>query len=254
MRLLLSILLLNFITSCNVYDRKQEVFMADKDFVEFDRQLSPDSSILLLNYGIDLGALGYGQAGTAILRLNDTTGNLRQLSLPNSLTDLKWIDNRTVSAKYDILPSTRMGQRHDVKDTVVNNVKVIVAAYDHIEPGSHLYVENREVSPNGKYELVAYRYIKDVDNLNLIHVSIIPKGSEIPKYGNYLIADKQSDYVLGGVWSKDNNLIFFSNGLYADMIQYYLVHNRPRIEYQVVKDEDKYGGKYRWRHNSENLH
>jgi hypothetical protein len=31
--------------------------------------------MLLLNYGVDLGATGYGRAGTAILKLSDTIIN-----------------------------------------------------------------------------------------------------------------------------------------------------------------------------------
>ena len=54
--------------------------MTDQDYVENYREYSPDSSMLLINYSLDLGAFGYGQAGTAILKLSDTTKNLRDFS------------------------------------------------------------------------------------------------------------------------------------------------------------------------------
>ena len=220
--------------------------MSDKDFTEFDRQYSPDSSMLLLNYGIDQGAFGYGHAGTAVLRLIDTTKNLRLFTLQNSFNRLQWIENRTASAKYDTIPFVRSGETANFKDTEINSIKVIVSSYDYIEPNAQQRVEHRETSPNGKYDLVAYRYLNDVHNLNFIHVSVISAGGQIPKYGNYFIADMQSDYVLNGKWEKDNSLIFYSNKLYADMVQYYLVHDHPNIKYNVIIDDKTYSSKYRW--------
>ena len=60
----------------------------------------------------------------------------------------------------------------------------------------------------------------------------------------------QSDYVLNGTWDKDNTLIFYSNNHYADIVQYYLVHNRPDIKYKVINDDKTYGSKYRWTRQS----
>jgi hypothetical protein len=220
--------------------------MSDSDFVEFDRQYSPDSSMMLLNYGVDLGALGYGHAGIAVLKLSDTTKNLRLYMLPNSFDRYQWLDNKTVSAKYDTIPFVRNGKSSNFKDTEVNGVKVRVSAYDFIQPNSKRIIEHQETSPNGQYELVAYRYVNDGHNLNFIHVSVIPSGGQIPKYGNYIIADIQSDYVLNGKWDSDNTLIFYSNNLYADMVQYYLVHDHPNIKYKIINDDKTYGSKYRW--------
>jgi hypothetical protein len=140
----------------------------------------------------------------------------------------------------------RTGETPSFKDTQINGVKIKVSSYDYIEPNSEQIIEHRETSPNGKYELVAYRYVNDIHNLNFIHVSVIPAGGQIPKYGNYLIADMQSDYVLNGKWDNDNTIIFYSNNLYTDMVQYYLVHNHPDIKYKVVNDDKHYSSKYHW--------
>lgn len=220
--------------------------MADQDYVEFYREFSPDSSMLLINYGLDLGAFGYGQSGTAILKLSDTIKNLRDFSLPNTLTRLKWLDNQTISAQFDILPSLRTGKKISLIDKEINGVKIKVSALDYIDKDDHLEIEHREISPNGQFELVAYRYLKNRSNLNFIHISVIPVGGQIPKYGNYLIADMQSDYVLGGTWTVKNELKFYSNSKYSDLIQYYLVKDREKINYKVVIDDKKYGSKYLW--------
>ena len=224
--------------------------MADKDFVENYREFSPDSSMLLINYSLDLGAFGYGQAGTAILKLSDTTKNLRDFSLPNTLTKVKWLDNQNISAQFDILTSLRTGEKIEFKDEEINNVKIKVSALDYIDKEDHLEIEHKETSPNGQFELVAYRYLKDRSNLNFIHISIIPVGGQIPKYGNYLIADMQSDYVMYGTWNKNNELEFYSNTQYSDLVQYYLVDSRPKVDYRIVTDDKKYGSKYRWTEKS----
>ena len=220
--------------------------MSDQDYVENDRQFSPDSSMLLISYSLDLGAFGYGQAGTAILKLADTTKNLREFTIPNTLTRVKWIDNDSISAQFDILPSLRTGDNVELKDIETNGIKVKVFALDYIAPDDRQEIEHQEISPNGSYELIAYRYLKDRSNLNFIHISVIPVGGQIPKYGNYFIADMQSDYILFGTWTDKNELEFYSNSQYSDLIQYYLVKDRERINYKVIIDDKKYGSKYRW--------
>jgi hypothetical protein len=228
---LILIIALTGLSSC-LYSRKKEVFITDKDFVENYREFSPDSSKVLINYSIDLGAFGYGQAGTAIVRLSDTTRNLRTYSLPNTLTRVKWIDNKHVKAEFDVLSSLRQGERVELKDTAVNDVLVKILPLDYIDKGDRLVIEHKEVAPNGKLELVAYRYTKDKENLKFIHISVI--------------ADTQSDYVLYGTWSKNNELVLYSNTQYSDLIQYFLVETRPAVKYRVVKDDKKYGNKYLW--------
>jgi len=240
------ILILVTLSSCNLYDRKEEVLMTDQDYVENYRKFSPDSAMLLINYSLDLGAFGYGQCGTAILNSFDTTKNLRDFSLPNTFTKLEWIDNNTISAQYDILNLLRTGRKIELKDEQVNNIKIEVSALDYINKEDHLEIEHKETSPNGQFELVAYRYLKDRSNLNFIHISVIPVAGQVPKYGNYLIADMQSDYVFYGTWTKENELKFYTNSLNSDLVQYYLVDKRPKVKYNLVIDDKEYGNKYRW--------
>lgn len=247
MRIVVPLALLILFNSClHLDDRKKEVFTTDSDYVEFERLISPDSSALILNYGIDLGALGYGRAGTAVLKMNDTLKDLRQFTLANTLTEVRWTNVNTVSAKFDIIPSIRMGENLSLKDTSVNGIHLLISPKN--DASDSLVIEHRETSPNGKYELIAYRYIRERDNISPIHVSIIPAGANIPKYGNYYIGERESDYVLGGSWSKENNVIFYSNNQFDGMIEYYFVQNRPAVKYSVIVNDSKYGGKYLWSH------
>jgi len=220
--------------------------MTDSDFAEFDRQYSPDSTMILLNYGIDLGAFGYTKAKNAILSLSDTTKNLCDYSVKDDLIKLQWINNNSISAKIDILPYLRNGNQYELKNERINEIEIIVTPYDYLEKDFERVIEFNELSPNKKYELIVYRYSKSRTALNFIHISIIEKGQKIPKYGNYLIADMQSDYVFDGEWTSDNNLIFYTNAIYADMVKHYLVKSRPNIDYELKIDNERFGHKYRW--------
>jgi hypothetical protein len=227
--------------------RKNEVLMTDKDFVEFTRIYSPDGKRMLLNYGLDLGATGYGKCGTAILNLTDSTKNLRLLTLSNSYVNVKWLSNQKISAQREVIPFLRSGEKVDLSPQKINGIDIDISAYDFIEPNYHMEIEHQETSPDGQHELVAYRYFKNLDNLNFIHVSIIAKGSPIPKYGNFLIGEPHSDYVFWGKWSINNELIFYTNDICKDMVQYCLVKNRPKIPYALVTNDTNYQNQYRWR-------
>jgi len=223
--------------------------------VEFDRKYSPDGSKILLRYGLDLGALGYGQGGKAVLNVSDTTKNLREFTIQAKLIRVHWTGNDAISGSIDIIPYIRSGETYEIENLSVNNVEIIVQPYDFIEPDFHRRViEHRETSPNEKYELIAYRYCKSITALNFIHVSVVEKGQEIPKYGNYLIADMQSDYVFDGGWASDNTLVFYTNELYAELVQYFLVKNRPSIEYKLIVANEKFGNVCRWRKQHDSLH
>ena len=237
-------LLLLILSACATAPRR--IYISDNDFVEESRQYSPDRAMLILNYKLDTGALGYSKGGTAVLKISDLAKDLTQFNLPDNLEQVKWIDNETISARIDVIPYIRNDEKPPVRDIEVNGVKVSVAPYDHIEKEFHIETEHREASPDGKYELVAYRYCKDRSNLKFILISVIPKGERAPKYGNYYIADMNSDRILYGAWTKDNTLVFYSNSMYADHIKHFFVRNRPNIKYEIIVDDSRFAAKYRW--------
>lgn len=237
------ILIFLILIACNPI--KDGFYMSDDNYLENSRIYSPDSSMILLNYCSDWGALGSGESRTAILKLADTTKNLQQYSLPTKMINVKWIDNKSVSAQIDIIPLIRSNSKIHFKDTMVNAVKVKVSGYDYIDSTDCLEIVKRESSPNGLYEMVAYRY-SDKYNLNFIHVSVITKGAQIPKYGNYFIADMQDDVINDGTWNNANELNFYSSSDCSDLMKYYLVKGRPKINYHILVDSVRFGTQYRW--------
>ena len=226
-------------------DKKNKALIADEDFREFARINSPDHKKLLLNYGSHKGAFGYGIRGTAILNNADTSKNLVKYTLPNTITDFKWLGNDTVTAYFDVIPSIRDGKEVAVHDTVVNGVVVKILANDHIANNAEQIILRKEPSPDKKYEMVIYRYGKE-PKASLLHLSVIPAKATLPKYGNYFIANAQSDYILNAHWDKANKLIFYTDDVGKDLIYYGLVKTRPAVEYQIVSDDDRYKGIKLW--------
>jgi hypothetical protein len=224
--------------SCNTHHRDR-VFIKDKDFHEFTRVYSPNHQKLLLNYGSDKGAFSYAVRGTAILNIRDTAKNIVKFTLPNTVTNYKWIGNDTVNAQFDIIPSIRDGKNAAVKDTVINGVYVRIAENDYIGNNARQTILFKETSPNGKYEMVVYRYVND-EGPNLLHLSVIPAKATLPKYGNYFIANAQADYIYYARWNKANKLIFFTDDVGKDLVYYGLIKDRPPVEYQIVSDDDRY--------------
>lgn len=62
--------------------------MTDNDFVEFNRAFSPDSSMVLIHYGIDIGALGYAEVGIAILKLRKVSRVNIETGITNGFADI----------------------------------------------------------------------------------------------------------------------------------------------------------------------
>lgn len=87
--------------------------------------------MLILNYTLDIGALGYSKGRTAVLKISDLASDLTQFNLPDNLEQVKWINNNTISARMDVIPYIRNGEKPPIKDVEMNGVKVIVAPYDH---------------------------------------------------------------------------------------------------------------------------
>src|SRR5215470_15721058 len=94
-------LLLLILSACTTAPRR--IYIGDTDFVEVSRQYSPDRAMLILDYTLDIGALGYSNGGTAVLRISDLTKDLTQFNLPDNLEQVKWIDNKTISARIDVI-------------------------------------------------------------------------------------------------------------------------------------------------------
>ncbi len=220
-------------------------YIKDEDFKEFSRLYSPNRNKILLYYASHKGPFGYHIRGTAVINVKDTAGNLLPYTLPKTLTDVKWVNDSHATAQFNIMPSVRRGNTVNFNDTTINGVQIKVTLNDFIELNDCMNVLYRETSPDRKHQLVVYRYGNDIKR-SFIHLSVIPVNGNLPKYGNYFIANLQSDYIYYARWSRKNELMFFSDDVGKDLVFYGLVKTRPNIGYQIVSDDDRYKGKVRW--------
>jgi hypothetical protein len=228
-------------------DFQSEFFISDADYVEYDRELSPDSTKFLLSYAVNIGALGFAMTEYSLLKLSDTLKNIRDYKIQSNLKELEWVNNDTITGIKDMIPQIRKGNFNtDVIIQQINNVTILGIPFDHIEADYSMHIEYRQTSPNGKNELIAYRYCKDRKSLNFIHISVIENGTEIPKYGNYFIGTIHSDYILGGHWNKENNLDFYHNEYGSYDIEKCFVKNKPDIKYNLIQNHTLFEHKNRW--------
>lgn len=96
----------------------------------YEKLFSPDSSIAVVNYSLDVGARGI-RTYKSLLREKDYDDELTQYMLPPELVVLKWVDNKRLDVKYDPNEVFRLGGQYTefdfTKDTiVVNDIFVII--------------------------------------------------------------------------------------------------------------------------------
>jgi hypothetical protein len=95
-----------------------------------EKLYSPDSSIFVLYYTLDVGAVGYRDY-KSVLRQKDLTNDLSLYNLPPQIIIIKWLDNETLLVKHDTNEIYRVGANASelelYKDTIpINSIKLIV--------------------------------------------------------------------------------------------------------------------------------
>lgn len=95
-----------------------------------EKLYSPDSSVFVLYYTLDVGAVGTRDY-KSVLRQKDLTNDLSLYTLPPQIIVLKWLDNETLLVKHDTNEIYRVGANaSDLelnRDTIpVNDIKLIV--------------------------------------------------------------------------------------------------------------------------------
>jgi hypothetical protein len=250
MRLITIILILFLLTGCNIFDnRSKSILITDKDYYEIKRQYSPDKTKLLLTYGLNQGATGQGEVGTAILHLSDTSKDIKPFTIAwHEYQECKWLSNDTAIVYLDYLKRMRLGTatRMYYDTSSINGVQIKYDLKDIIDSSYSVDTLFNQVSPNNEYRAVAYRYINSVTKENFLNISVIGPTGVLPKYGNYFISDIKNDYVYNGEWTKSNELILYVTSTTENIITSYLVQNRWDIQLKIIADDNKFGTALRW--------
>lgn len=203
-------------------------------FHEVRRVYSPDSSKYLLTYRYEQGAWdGSRTSFTKILKATDSFKQNTSFSYSSlDFDNIYWSGSDTViiAEKFTEFISNH---RSNLRDTILNGVVIKVKQIDPIDSSFQRKIFYRATSPNGKYDLIVYKYVKPVNGDYFLNISVINQGDSIPKFGNFYITKYDFDCFTDIRW--DNNSILdikVSESCYYSFSDY-LVKNSPDIKYKV---------------------
>lgn len=143
-----------------------------------------------------------------------------------------WKGNDTVLIEDNY--TAYISQGHSVlSDTVLNGVTVKIIHKDPIDSSFTRKIFYRETSPNGKHDLVVYKYVKPVNGNYFLNISITNKGDSIPKFGNFYISRWDFDCFTDVRWDKESILDCKVSSSCFYSFPDYLVKSRPDVKYNV---------------------
>ncbi|MEO8769823.1 MAG: hypothetical protein ABI402_07055 [Ferruginibacter sp.] len=212
-------------------------------FTEFTRTYSPDSSKFLLSYDYVQGAWDGGRSSSvAILNSTDSvkSENIKYYYSTYDFDKIYWKGNDTVLIEDKYTAFISQG-KSPLKDTVLNGVTIKIIRKDPIDTSFTQKIFYRDTSPNGKYELIVYKYVKPVNGNYFLNISVINKGDAIPRFGNFYISRWDFDCFNDIRWDSKNVLdCKVSSSCYYSFTDY-LVKSRPNIKYNVKINDTIHG-------------
>ena len=211
------------------------IFSSPGTFTEFSRTYSSDSSKFILNYDYVQGAWDGGRSSLVTI-LNSTDSvkpdNIKYSYSTYHFDNVYWKSNDTVLIEDKYTEFISQG-KSPLKDTVFNGVTIKIIHKDPIDTSFTRKIFYRSTSPDGKYDLIVYKYVKPVNGNYFLNISVINKGDTIPKYGNFYISRWDFDCFTDIRWDSSSILdCKVSIGCFNSFADY-LVKNRPDIKYNV---------------------
>jgi len=214
-------------------------FTTPGSFTEFSRTYSPDSSKFLLTYDYVQGAWDGGRSwAVTILNATDSVKpeNIKYSYSSYDFDKIYWKGNDTVLVEDKYTEYISQGKSL-LKDTVLNGVAIRIIHNDPIDSSFTRKIFYRKTSPDNKYELIVYKYVKPVNGNYFLNISVIEKGDSIPKFGNFYISRWDFDCFTDIRWKKTSVLdCRVSSSCYYAFAEY-LVKNHPDIKYSVQIDD-----------------
>jgi hypothetical protein len=216
------------------------------DAVIDQKSPSPDGSKLLVRYRFDSGALGYTAERDVIVPVKNLQDDLQPFTLPNRYEPVRWEKDGSLTVAVDYIECIRKNEDCSKTSDSFRGTPINIRIDDETD-GKVREIEADLPSPDGHRRLIAYRYPSDDrSNLSQIHISLIGRNDEIPRYGNYYIASVEGDGILGARWESDSSVVFLTNSSQKYLLQYAesFRHNGPPIRYRVETDDSLPG--YLW--------
>jgi hypothetical protein len=205
-------------------------------FTEKGRIYSPDSTKYLLKYEYVQGAWDGGRTWSAtILKRGDSADpkNIKLSYVSEYFDNMYWKTSDTVILEEKFTEFIANG-RSNLSDTVLNGVRIHVVQRDPIDSSYTRKIFYRAASPDGRYKLYVYKYVKPVNGNYFLNISVVKAGDSIPKFGNFYVSRYDFDCFTDIHWGTGDTLdCKVSESCYYAFADY-LVNIRPNISYKVA--------------------
>lgn len=217
----LTVLLLAGVTAVGMYHfRSQWGERLTQEDILIDRKLvSPNGSMVLIDYRTDLGALGYS-GREVVVPVEQMGGDLTRSRLPDKYTAIKWELDDSLTVEVNLVECVRRNWDCSHTSDAFRGIRLNIHPVDDTA-GKRREIEADLASPDQRLHLIAYRYPSDDrSNLGPIHISVVRTGEPIPRYGNYYIASGGGDGVLGARWSDNSSIVLLTNSRQKYLLEY----------------------------------
>ena len=214
-------------------------FSSPGTYTEYSKTYSPDSTRFILKWDYAQGAWDGGRTWmVSIVKTTDSARKENHYSLSSlDFDDIHWKGNDTVVVAENFT-NVLSENKSNLKDTLFDGVYIKIIAKDPIDTSFSRKIIYQESSPNEKYKLYVYRYVKAPNKMSFLNISIVNKNDSIPKFGNFYITKYGFDCFENIKWDSESNLdIKVSESCYYAFADY-LVKNRPQIKYKVKFDDN----------------
>ncbi len=208
-------------------------------FTAFSRIYSPDSSKFLLSFNFVQGSWDGGRSSfVTILHSTDSVkpDNIKYSLSSYDYDKIYWKGNDTVIVEDKYTEFISQGQSL-LNDTTLNGVAIKIIHHDPIDSSFARKIFYQDTSPNGKYDLLVYKYVKPVSGNYFLNISVINKGDTIPKFGNFYISRWDFDCFNDIRWDSSSTLDCKVSAACYYSFKDYLVKNRPDIKYKVEMND-----------------
>ncbi len=217
--------------------------LTDPDVIVLDNAVSPDGRHVAVTYRYDIGALGYSEAVAAVLPADRMDGNLNAYALPRGFKAIGWNPDGALVVRVNILPYVHSREEIEMTSPEAHGVRLSLVKEDFLGTGPPQVVK-RERSPDGRRELVAYRYTRSSKNV-FIHLSVVPAGEPVPRYGNIYFADYVTDGIYDARWTSQDAIAVSSNSKWSDYAKALFV-KQDAVRWEIVVDDRRFAGIDRW--------
>ncbi|MBC9915584.1 hypothetical protein [Chitinophaga varians] len=212
-------------------------------FEVYSKRYSPDSSKYLLAYNRAFGGAWDGGRDwyLTVMKATDSVYEAEKFRVLSNqdIDSLYWKGNDTlvIHEKYEHYIG-RGKSAFGSNLFKINDAYIQIVQKDPVNSAYTRKIYYREVSPSGRYELVVYRYVKPQNHYYPLHVSVIPKGDSLPKFGNFFISRYENDCINGIKWRAGDVLAIQMHSADAFAFTEYLVTNRVAIPYVRIDNNE----------------